>query len=78
MLIYWLTSVQLYTSCLRVMCGRLAGKLDETCRTLQEALDVGCDTHSGWSDYTLNRLHRGVTIGDILQMAGCPPAEVAK
>ena len=77
---YSLCCAQLYSSCLRVMCGRVEDRLDEICQTLQQALDVGCDTRS---DFFPSVIHvqqndpKVTEIADLLQMAGCPAADNA-
>ena len=74
---YSLCCAQLYSSCLRVMCGRVEDRLDEICQTLQQALDVGCDTRSGFLARITDASPKVTEIADLLQMAGCPPADSA-
>ena len=71
--IYALTCVQLYTSCLRVLCGRLEEKKDETCRILKQADESRCGTYVDyWYSYYRRRNSNSMSISALIRMAGCP------
>ena len=60
------------------MCGRVEDRLDEICQTLQQALDVGCDTRTDFFAHVIDVQQNDpkvTEIADLLQMAGCPAAD---
>lgn len=70
---FLLACVQLYTSCLRVLCGKMEGKKDQTCRVLKEAYNSRCGT---WDYYyfSLPKPER-IKISEIYQRAGCSSSQ---
>ena len=67
-----LTYVQLYNSCLRVLCGKMEGKKDEICRVLKEAYDSHCGTREY---YTHLPTPKRIKISDLYQRAGCSSSQ---
>ena len=64
--------MQLYNSCLRVLCGKMEGKKDEICRVLKEAYNSRCGT---WDYYTHLPTPKRIKISDIYQRAGCSSSQ---
>ena len=75
--------VQLYVACLRTVCNQLQDR-DDTCQTLQQAADLGCDNSvtrrrdptrqqnrnkPSWWD---SSRYKVMTLADMLKKAGCP------
>ena len=63
---------------MRVLCGRLEEKVNETCQVLLRAEDAQCgasitDSYS-WGRSVQN--HYAMTIHDVVRMAGCSRAPV--
>ena len=75
--------MQLYVACLRTVCNQLQDR-DDTCQTLQQAADLGCDSSVSSRSYPTRLQYRNkpswwlysryqvMTLADMLKKAGCP------
>ena len=71
-----LTCVQLYSSCLRVLCGQMEGKKDDICRVLTKAYTSRCGTrYVTFTNYPRWDPDRKKLV-DIYRLAGCTEVTV--